>query len=58
MKLENNNKFHHTVLTESLYNKALEEIKNCNEIYKKPNREIFKTNNFKKNWRNWTKKTF
>ena len=34
MKLENNNKFHHTVLTESLYNKALEEIKNCNEIRK------------------------
>ena len=29
---ENNNKFHHTVLTESLYNKALEEIKNYNEI--------------------------
>ena len=29
---ENNNKFHHAVLTESLYNKALEEIKNYNEI--------------------------
>ena len=29
---ENNNKFHHTVLSKSLYDKALEEIKNYNEI--------------------------
>ena len=29
---ENNNKFHHTVLTKSLYDKALDEIKNYNEI--------------------------
>ena len=29
---ENNNKFHHTVLTKTLYDKAIEEIQNKNEI--------------------------